>query len=193
MSNTTQNKYLYQHTSQETAYVVQDYPWGFRLRTTIRYWIETREGKVGGQRFVSQTINPKTGAWCAPKYTTYSPIMIMYLDENEHIKYSAISVYSSEEILKEFKETHWEHLNEFQKDQLRWSLAQCEVMKHVTVTIKPSGYGMVSLLSKDPLEVAKRELIEKEQEERKAEQAKEDQKINRAIAYHYHKSKNEGQ
>jgi len=81
-------KYLYQHVSPETAYVVDDYPWGFRLRTTIRYWIESKDAKNGGQRFGSQTINPKTGQWCKPKYSTYSPIMVMYLDEKDHVHYT---------------------------------------------------------------------------------------------------------
>lgn len=53
MTNNTQRKYLYQHISQETAKIVEDYPWGFRLRTTIRYWIETKKARNGGQRFCS--------------------------------------------------------------------------------------------------------------------------------------------
>jgi hypothetical protein len=28
------------HISQETAYLVDDYPYGFRLRCKIRYWLE---------------------------------------------------------------------------------------------------------------------------------------------------------
>ena len=32
------------HTDEKTAYVVEDYPYGFRLRTTIRYWVETKKG-----------------------------------------------------------------------------------------------------------------------------------------------------
>ena len=100
------NKYLHGHNSQETAYVVDDYPWGFRLRTKIRYWIETKEGY--GQRFASQTVNPKTGLWCAPKYSVYSRIMVMFLDENEHVKNDAISNYASIERCNEFKEKHAE-------------------------------------------------------------------------------------
>jgi hypothetical protein len=46
------------HTSPDTAFVVDDYPYGFRLRTKIRYWIETKKGF--GQRFCSQTLNPNT-------------------------------------------------------------------------------------------------------------------------------------
>ena len=64
------------HESPETAYVVEDYPYGFRLRTKIRYWVETTNR---GQRGVIQTLNPKTGRWNNPKKTTYSPILIMVL------------------------------------------------------------------------------------------------------------------
>ena len=28
------------HISPETAYVIDDYPYGFRLRCRIRYWLE---------------------------------------------------------------------------------------------------------------------------------------------------------
>jgi hypothetical protein len=33
---------LTDHTSPETAYLVEDYPYGFRLRCQIRYWLEYR-------------------------------------------------------------------------------------------------------------------------------------------------------
>lgn len=39
-------KVLSGHTSPETAYVVDDYPYGFRLRCKIRYWIETKKRDV---------------------------------------------------------------------------------------------------------------------------------------------------
>ena len=32
---------LYGHTSPETAYLVADYPYSFKLRCRIRYWIES--------------------------------------------------------------------------------------------------------------------------------------------------------
>ena len=60
---------LYGHTSEATAYVVDDYPYGFQLRTQIKYWLEYKAGK--GWRFVSQTVNPKTGRSNKPKASTY--------------------------------------------------------------------------------------------------------------------------
>ena len=71
--------------SEETAYVVDDYPYGFRLRTKIRYWIETTKN---GDRFVSQTLNPKTGFWNKPKKSTYDAVMVMRKDNsNGYINY----------------------------------------------------------------------------------------------------------
>ena len=73
------------HTSQETAYLVDDYPYGFRLRCKIRYWVETKKGF--GQRFVSQTTNPKRDntTWNKPKCGQYAPLIALYLDEQNHL------------------------------------------------------------------------------------------------------------
>ena len=174
-------KYLYNHNSQETAYVVEDYPWGFRLRTTIRYWIETKDAKNGGQRFCSQTINPKTGKWCEPKRCTYSHVIVMFLDENDHVKTEHLTNYTKDETLRSFVETHREHLTEFQKSQIKELIAINEVMKHVTFEIRPSPVGSVSLLSQDPEEIKKRELLVKEQEERQKEKDITLRRINFAI------------
>lgn len=70
---------LKNHTSEQTAYVVDDYPYGFRLRCQIRYWIETTKR---GQRFCTQTLNPKNNRWNNPKKTTYASIVAMFIDES---------------------------------------------------------------------------------------------------------------
>lgn len=76
------------HTSPETAYVVEDYPYG-SLRCKIRYWIEfgTKGAGKGQFRFGSQTTNPKRGhSWNNPKYGTYNTLLFMYLDtRNNHV------------------------------------------------------------------------------------------------------------
>lgn len=83
------------HTSTDTAYVVDDYPYGFRLRCSIRYWVETAEkgAKKGRQRFMSQTTNPKKPGdpWNKPKGSTYSLMVWMYLDDNEHVQWTGVS------------------------------------------------------------------------------------------------------
>lgn len=67
---------LFGHTSEDTAYLVDDYPYGRRVRTQIRYWIETNAKH--GDRFCSQTLNPKTGRWNKPKKSTYTGVGIMF-------------------------------------------------------------------------------------------------------------------
>lgn len=60
--------------SMESALEVDGYPWGFRLRTKKRYWLETTKH---GDRLVSVTMDPRTGKWCKPKKSTYSDVGIL--------------------------------------------------------------------------------------------------------------------
>ena len=88
------HRYLTEHTTPETAYVVEDYPYGFRLRTKIRYWIETTKH---GMRLVSQTLNPKTGAWNKPKPGGYTPLLVMVFDEQGHVRMDGFGDNSGDE------------------------------------------------------------------------------------------------
>lgn len=95
----TEIKPLIGHTSQETAFVVNDYPYGFRLRCKIRYWLEFKSGK--GFRLCSQTTNPKrTDAeiWNKPKCSTYSMLAIMGLDEVGHVTWTGCDMYHFEDL-----------------------------------------------------------------------------------------------
>lgn len=84
------------HVSPETAYVVDDYPFGFRLRCKIRYWLEFRP--LYGFRFMSQTTNPKKGdVWNKPKASTYSRFgacMLLNVD-NGHVEWRGLSEFST--------------------------------------------------------------------------------------------------
>ena len=74
---------LYGHTDENTAYVVEDYPYG-RHRTLMRYWLEYKKNK--GYRFVSQTLNPTTKRWNKPHPSTYSDFLLMIrLFSNGHV------------------------------------------------------------------------------------------------------------
>lgn len=89
-------KLLFGHISPETAYLVEDYPYGFRLRCQIRYWLEYKPKK--GFRFVSQTTNPKKPGivWNKPKASTYSLFGgAMFLDDKGHVDWSGLSEYCS--------------------------------------------------------------------------------------------------
>lgn len=178
-NNQESRKYLYNHTSQDTAYLVEDYPWGFKLRTKIRYWIESK--KSFGQRFASQTINPKTNKWCAPKYSCYSHIVVMYLNEIGHIKSCSVGLNSTEEWVNQFKEHCLEHLTEFQMEQLKEIIAYNEVMKHVTFEFKAVTMEPISLFSNDPIEMTRRDQFRKDREQRQIEQDRIEKTISNAI------------
>jgi hypothetical protein len=110
-------KILSGHYSPETAFVVEDYPYGFKLRCKIRYWLEVNKK---GTRFVSQTTNPKKPfiSWNAPKPSTYSIVGCMYLDEKDHVQWSGLSMYDAAEKAREFLKTFGEGLQEEQKAYL---------------------------------------------------------------------------
>lgn len=96
------------HTTPETAYVVDDYPYGFKLRCKIRYWLEYAPKK--GFRFCSQTTNPKKAGevWNAPKKSTYSMLGVMGLNDEGHVTWTGLSIYDFgklEEFGKEYAES----------------------------------------------------------------------------------------
>lgn len=95
---------LYNHTSEATAYLIADYPYGFKLRCEMKVWLEYRDGK--GFRMVTRTSNPKKpGTWNKEKASTYASLgACLYLDENGHVHQSAVSLYSSIEQIKAFAE-----------------------------------------------------------------------------------------
>jgi len=121
--------YLYNHTSEETAYVVKDYPWGFRMRTEQRAWIESNKN---GDRFIVQTKDPRSGKWCAPKKSTYAFVKVLFLDEQGHLQTFSLTNFADEKTILEFYEQHKENLNPFQLAQIKQRLAISKVMKNVS-------------------------------------------------------------
>jgi hypothetical protein len=100
------------HYSPETAYVVEDYPYGFRLRCKIRYWLEVNNK---GTRLWSQTTNPKRGdIWNTPKSSTYSLFGAMYLDEENHVQWNGLSLYDGNKA-QAYLDTYGEGLTEVQQ------------------------------------------------------------------------------
>jgi hypothetical protein len=96
------------HVSPDTAYVVDDYPYGFRLRCKIRYWLEFKLGK--GYRFCSQTTNPKKvgEVWNRPKASTYSRLGgVMICDKsNGHVTWLGLSEYADATKCQEFEDRY---------------------------------------------------------------------------------------
>lgn len=101
---------LHNHVSSETAFVVNDYPYG-GLRCKIRYWLEYKPNK--GFRFMRQTTNPKRKIdlqpgwsgeyWNKPKASTYSRFGgAMYLDEKGYVQWSGLHEYMDYEEMKQW-------------------------------------------------------------------------------------------
>jgi hypothetical protein len=114
------------HISPETAFVVDDYPYGFRLRCKIRYWLEYKAGK--GVRFVSQTTNPKRPGevWNKPKASTYCRFGgAMYLNDEGHVHWAGLSEYSGGEEARKFKDTYGDGVPEAAQSTLnQWVAAK---------------------------------------------------------------------
>lgn len=114
---------LYGHDSEQTAYVVDDYPYSFKLRCKIRYWLEMKPKK--GFRFMSQTENPKTGRWNKPKASTYASLAgCMYLDSQKHVQWAGLSEYSKDsdvlEFIKDFPKADFSILRNIAKLKLKY-------------------------------------------------------------------------
>lgn len=96
---------LYGHTSQETAYMINDYPYGRTLRCRRRVWIEFSQ--THGYRFVSQTEHPTRKVWNKPHASTYVDVAAcMFLDEQGHVAWEAVTAYSEPAEALEFAKTY---------------------------------------------------------------------------------------
>ena len=107
------------HVSPETAYVVDDYPYGYKLRCKIRYWLDYAPKK--GVRVVSQTTNPKRGnIWNKPKASTYYRFGgAMVLDENNHVQFVGLSEYCDGAEAQRFEQQYGDGVPEQARDMLR--------------------------------------------------------------------------
>lgn len=81
-------------TSESTT--VNNYPYG-RLQCKMVKSLDFKPGK--GFRVSSQTTNPKTGRVNNPKKSTYSPIIVLYVDENNHTKSIRFELFSEKNTL----------------------------------------------------------------------------------------------
>lgn len=119
---------LHGHIDPDSAYLVEDYPYGYRLRCQIRYWIETaaKGAKKGQQRFVSQTTNPKQAGtvWNKPKASTYVGMAVLYLDRDDHVQWWGAGLYLTpvQDARMRLMGIH-DHLDDAQRDRYHAFLA----------------------------------------------------------------------
>lgn len=82
------------HTSEANAYMIDDYPYGRTVRCRRRVWLESDPKK--GHRFVAQTEHPTRKVWNKPAKSTYRDVAAcLYLDEQGHVEWSAVHLYTS--------------------------------------------------------------------------------------------------
>ena len=76
----TTAKQVVGYNSIENSFEQDGYPYG-RYRTKIRHWIEYKPSS--GERWLSQTMDPKTGKWNKPRASTYSDVILLKLVKQE--------------------------------------------------------------------------------------------------------------
>jgi hypothetical protein len=127
------------HTSPETAYVVDDYPYGFRLRCQIRYWLEFKPGH--GFRLVGQTSNPTHPGlvWNKPKPGVYYAVAVMVLDDQGHTTIDTLSAggRSDEARIIAYEQQHAAALTDDHCTAIRYVRASTKMHESVTFEIKP--------------------------------------------------------
>lgn len=120
-----------------------NYPYGYK-KTTATFGLEFKPKK--GFRTVFQTVNPKTGKLNKPKNSTYSPILLMYQNEEGHFKYEAADFYSVEGINKSCDFMH-KNFHLFTSDQIKHAYAYLmQVLKaELITTIQYCGANLEDL------------------------------------------------
>lgn len=79
---------LFGHTNKENAKEVTGYPWGYKLKTSRFYWIESNKK---GDRMCYYTIDPRNGKTCETKKDVYHTFAYLYINDEGHVKQRAVS------------------------------------------------------------------------------------------------------
>jgi len=93
-------EFLLNHTDEGTSFLIEDYPYGRKLRCQRKVWVETDPRGKRGDRFVGRTQNPKTKRWNRPKKTTYANLGFLYLDHKGHVRWATVNIYSKKEQIR---------------------------------------------------------------------------------------------
>lgn len=169
---------LYNKDSFENSVEVDNYPWGFRLKTKRRYWVETTKH---GDRFCYATLNPKNDQWCKPKKSTYEAVLLLYIADNGHVKSTGFGKHATtQQVEQSLKTIDYNKLSDLQKKQVCNIKAINHVMSKVTWTVEKRGEYNLS----DPADLArmKADANSPETKAREEEQKKINNQINLAIA-----------
>jgi len=102
-------------------------------RSIKRHWIEATKR---GQRYCTQTKNPKSGEWNNPKKSIYSQIMKLYKDENNKLTYFSLDYNDREDKVKEFVRVFGGVLIEPEREKLNSIIAWDRGSKHIKYTVR---------------------------------------------------------
>jgi len=131
----TKKENIYSSRDFGSGFKVDNYPWGFKLKTQVRYWIETHPKK--GDRFCKRTLNPKTMEWCKVKKSTYAAVMVMTLEKKDgksFVSYDSLNRgYSDAVAVAKFEKS----INKdfMLKDQLK-QICACKAINQVNKNLK---------------------------------------------------------
>lgn len=120
----------YIKTTEKVA--VENYPYGYTLKTTAFYSIESNNK---GFRTVFQTINPKNGKLNAPKKSTYSPVRVLK-EVDGKIGSHTLDFYGDEGLVKDIKFLE-ENFDLFTRDEIK------SIAVHIIALSKASIYAKV--------------------------------------------------
>lgn len=147
-------KPLYGHDSPQNAYVIDDYPHGFRDRCKKRVWLEFKAKT--GWRLVSQTseswmpgsepAKDATLRWAKPKASTYANIAAcMYLDSQDHVEWAALTGYSdaqkTADFMKDFPKADFTMIKAFAHAQLQYAYKKLHGAVVMTMNGEPKPWS----------------------------------------------------
>ncbi|MHA1541355.1 MAG: hypothetical protein ACTSQH_00080 [Candidatus Hodarchaeales archaeon] len=122
------------HTNEENAFVVDNYPYGFK-KTLKKFWIETTKR---GDRLCGMTLNPKTQVWNKPEKSTYSEVMVLVKNEIGYIRtYGWTTAYTTIEGLDKFLAFIGDYpLSDLQKEKIARGRTIYKIRDNITYEIK---------------------------------------------------------
>jgi hypothetical protein len=99
------------------SHTVENYPYGFRLKTSMTFSLEFNAKK--GFRSISQSVNPKTGKLNKPKKSTYNYLKVLKLSDD-----GKVTCYNTDFYNNEAKTKGWQFIADnfdlFTADQIKY-------------------------------------------------------------------------
>lgn len=99
------------------TYKVENYPYGYTLKTDKYYSLEFKKGK--GFRAVETTLNPKTQKMNAPKKTTYYTVALLTVSDEGKVKMHTEDFYDDQGKDRGYLFMK-ENFNKFTSEEMRW-------------------------------------------------------------------------